>query len=410
MSGATLVAQALPLIVTPWLTRLFTPAAFGVYAVWFAVVMAISIVGSGRYELAAVLPDGDDEAAGVVAVSLFVLAGAVTLAALASILGYFVIGAASVRGLGLLLALAPVSIAAMGVSQSLGYWYTRHDMFTGLSLLRIVQAAGVAVASVAAGYVMPNAAGLALGWTIGQVLSAVMAVLVVGPGLSKSLRGLGISDLRGLAVIHKDFPLVNAPHALLDGLREAGFAALFATAFGVAATGQFSLSSRAARIPASFLGQSIAQVFYRWVSDVRESGALLSERIRKSMRLLALTGAPAAVLVAIFAPALFALVFGPEWRVAGVYTAILSPALLASFVIAPFTYVPAVTGNLKIAFRLTLADLALRAVALGVGYMFGGPLLTIVVLSATWTSMSIVTGAWYLRMAATLQPTEGAHA
>lgn len=402
MSGATLVAQALPLLVTPWLTRLFDPAAFGVYAVWFAVVMAVSIVGSGRYELAAVLPETDEDGARVVVVSLVVLAASVVASAAVGGAWYLLAGRSPVIGLGPLLALAPVSIAAMGVYQSLSYWYTRKEMFGGLSVLRVVQAAGVAGASVAAGYVTHSAAGLALGWTAGQVLCAVVATARVGGDVARGMRGASREDLRGLAATHREFPLVNAPHALLDGLREAGFAALFASAFGVAATGQYSLSSRAARTPASFLGQSIAQVFYRWTSDVRGSGDLLSGRIRKAMRLLVLVGAPVAVLVAVFAPALFAWVFGPQWRSAGTYTAMLSPALLASFVIAPFTYVPAVTGNLRTAFRLTLVDLALRALALAVGWILRDPLLTIGLLSVTWTVMSVVTGAWYLRMAAAL--------
>lgn len=403
MSGATLLAQALPLLVTPWLTRLFGPAAFGAYAVWFAVVMAVSTVGSGRYELAAVLPDTDEEAARVVVVSLVVLAGTVALSALVAAGWALFAGPRATAGVGYLLALAPVCIAVMGVSQSLSYWYTRKEIFGRLSVLRVVQSVGGAAASIAAGYVVKDASGLALGWTAGQALGTAIAIAAVGGEVARGMRGTTAADLRRLAGEHRDFPLVNAPHALLDGMREAGFAALFAGAFGTATTGQYSLSARAARTPASFLGQSIAQVFYRWISDVKESGDRLSARIGKSMRLLALVGAPVAVLVATFAPAVFAWVFGPAWRTAGVYTAILAPALLTSFVIAPFTYVPAVTGNLRTAFRLTLVDLALRVAALAVGWLRHDPLLTIIVLSVTWTAMSVITGVWYLRMATALK-------
>jgi O-antigen/teichoic acid export membrane protein len=375
MSVATLVSQAVAFAVTPWLTRIYGPAAFGTYAVWFAVVMAVSTVGSGRYELAVVLPDSDAEAAGVLLLSLLVLGGTV------------------------LLALAPVSILAMGVTQSATYWYTRASAFRALGVLRVAQASIVAACSVVAGQLVPNAGGLAVGWTLGQVIAATIAFGRFGPTIARALRGTTWAQLKAIASSHRSFPLTNAPHALLDGVREAGTAALFAAVFGVGAAGHFSLSSRAARTPAAFLGQSIAQIAYRRVSDLHRAGDALAERLRRAMRFLLLVGAGPALLVALASPAAFSRLFGVQWRSAGIYTAVLAPSLLASFVIAPFAHVPAVTGRMKTAFRLAIVDLALRLAAIGVGIVAGGPLAAVVALSVTGSVMSAVLGVWYVRIA-----------
>jgi O-antigen/teichoic acid export membrane protein len=404
MSVATLVSQAVAFAVTPWLTRIYGPAAFGTYAVWFAVVMAVSTVGSGRYELAVVLPDSDAEAAGVLLLSLLVLGGTVVVVSGAAATGVLMPWVADVPGGIVLLALAPVSILAMGVTQSATYWYTRASAFRALGVLRVAQASIVAACSVVAGQLVPNAGGLAVGWTLGQVIAATIAFGRFGPTIARALRGTTWAQLKAIASSHRSFPLTNAPHALLDGVREAGTAALFAAVFGVGAAGHFSLSSRAARTPAAFLGQSIAQIAYRRVSDLHRAGDALAERLRRAMRFLLLVGAGPALLVALASPAAFSLLFGVQWRTAGIYTAVLAPSLLASFVIAPFAHVPAVTGRMKTAFRLAIVDLALRLAAIGVGIVAGGPLAAVVALSVTGSVMSAVLGVWYVRIAGSQSP------
>src|SRR4051812_32442874 len=57
------------------LARLFAPDAFGVFALFVAVVSLIGVLGGGRYELAIMLPDDDAEAANLMTLSAFVLGG-----------------------------------------------------------------------------------------------------------------------------------------------------------------------------------------------------------------------------------------------------------------------------------------------------------------------------------------------
>src|SRR3546814_14265914 len=58
LSG-TLVAQAIPLVGTLIVARLFAPADFGVFAAWLAIVNVLSVVLTARFESSlAVVPDG----------------------------------------------------------------------------------------------------------------------------------------------------------------------------------------------------------------------------------------------------------------------------------------------------------------------------------------------------------------
>ena len=52
LAGGGALAQALPLLLGPLLTRLFTPAEFGQYHLFAAVAANLAVVACGRYEFA----------------------------------------------------------------------------------------------------------------------------------------------------------------------------------------------------------------------------------------------------------------------------------------------------------------------------------------------------------------------
>src|SRR4051812_48543692 len=69
MTG-TGVAQIIPLAVTPILARIYSPAQFGVFSLFVAVVSSLSVVATGRYELAIMLPRKDVNAVNIAAMSI----------------------------------------------------------------------------------------------------------------------------------------------------------------------------------------------------------------------------------------------------------------------------------------------------------------------------------------------------
>ena len=73
LSG-TVIAQALPILFAPVLTRIFSPEEFAVYGVYIAVVMFCTVLSSGRYELAIILPEDDEKAINLLSLSYRLLA------------------------------------------------------------------------------------------------------------------------------------------------------------------------------------------------------------------------------------------------------------------------------------------------------------------------------------------------
>jgi hypothetical protein len=199
---------------------------------------------------------------------------------------------------------------------------------------------------------------------------------------------------------HAEFPRVNAPHALVDGLRETGFQVLFAAGFGAAATGFYGLAVRVLRAPAAFIGAAMSQVLFGRLSrdnrEQRDSRGLLL----KVIGLLALVSAPVFLLIALFGPPLFGFIFGPQWVVAGEYARIMSPALWLAFAVAPAATLPVVAGRMRGAFGFALTDLGLRLVALTVGYVMRSAEVALVCMSFTSVCTYLALLWWYSRLAA----------
>ena len=55
MTGTGL-AQAIPIAISPILTRLYSPEDFGTFGLYMAIVTIASVLVTGRYELAILLP------------------------------------------------------------------------------------------------------------------------------------------------------------------------------------------------------------------------------------------------------------------------------------------------------------------------------------------------------------------
>ena len=67
--GGTLTAQLITIFLTPVLSRIYKPEDFGIFAIFFSITGIISIMIGGRYEVAIVQPEKDNEAMSLASIS-----------------------------------------------------------------------------------------------------------------------------------------------------------------------------------------------------------------------------------------------------------------------------------------------------------------------------------------------------
>src|SRR6478752_7286707 len=73
VTGTTL-AQAIPIAISPILTRLYTPEDFGVFAIYFSASTVLAVFATGKYEMAITLPEDREQSRHLVQLSVLIAA------------------------------------------------------------------------------------------------------------------------------------------------------------------------------------------------------------------------------------------------------------------------------------------------------------------------------------------------
>lgn len=392
MGGA--LAQLLPLLLGPFVARLFTPAAMGVFTQFATVAATVAVAASLRYEQALPLARADDEAHALLALSLRLVAVAVLVSApLAWLL--------HVAGWLPWPALLPLAVASAGTLQVLMLWANRAHRFRALAASRVVQYGGMALLQLALGWALwrgvASAAQAAWALILAPVAAQVLACLwlmrpVPAGGWAKLLRPAS-ADLRGRmraqAHRHKDFALINTPHAFLGTLQDALAVALLVAWSGDAAAGFWGLALRYLKAPATLVGSAVSQALYP-----RLAAATPQEARRVVRQVMALLGGVALVLTLVLlvaGPWLFERIFGAPWRQAGELARALAPYIGAHFVAAPLAVVTMAWGAQAWAFRLALVGQVAFVAALALGLRADG------LLGGAWAVSAVMVPyfGWY---------------
>lgn len=395
--GGTALGQAILLAASPMLTRLYTPEDFGTAAVFTSIVGVIAVVASLRYQLAVPVPEDDSEA-----LHVLVLAGLLALLS-AAVLGLALLTfsdriATAVPSIGPFLWLMPASVLAIGLYQALSYWAIRKQAFGLMARTRLTQS-GLAVATqLAVGVLGAGPLGLILGQVIGRSAGTVRLLQHTWVSAKTSRAALSVRRLRWVAVRYSRFPLYSTWTGLTNSLGREAPALVLAALFGATTTGHFALGARVLQAPMTLVGEAIGQVFFARAADASRSGEL-RELVLTVLEQLLRIGMPAITVIALAAPELFSLVFGPLWRTAGVYAQWFAPWLILVFVTSPMSTLPSVLERQRPELAFQVALLASRIGALAIGGVRGDAMLAIalfsIVSAANWFTFLL----WTVRIA-----------
>ncbi len=325
----TAAAQIIPFALAPILTRLYTAQEFGVLAFYVAVVSIVGVVGTGRYELAILLPERDDEAVNVAAVVIALSAALSAVLGLAWLAGRpFLRSFARGAVLGGALALVPVALLVTGLYQALSAWTNRRKAYRRLAAAEIAMRAAAeggkwALAAPALRGTLGN--GLVAGTLGGQAVATVALGWQVWRDDREHATSIRLGAMRSALRKYAKFPACTVPYSLIATLGN-DFIVFAFTAFNLLQpAGYFGFTRRIITGPIGLISGSVGRVFFQ--ETAVSIGTERFERLTIGLmeRIARISTVPC-VFFAFWAPDIFAHVFGGEWREAGRYAALLTPA------------------------------------------------------------------------------------
>ena len=363
LTGGTAAAQAVTVLALPLLTRLYTPADFGLLASYMALVSVASVIGCLRYNIAIPLPETDADGAALLMASLLASTAIGLLAALpvlampgqvAAVLGQPALAA--------MLWMVPVSIWAASLYNALQYWASRRKRFAQVARTRVERSVGGTAVQVGLGWAGTGAFGLLLGQTANNALGTLSLARAAWREDREPLRSIDVARLRRVAATYRRFPLFSVPETLFNTAGVQVPILIIAALAAPSDAGLLFLAMRVMGLPMGLVGTSVAQV-YLAEAPARLRAGTLTAFTDRTMRALLKVGAAPLILVGIAAPFAFPILFGAEWARAGALVAWMTPWFVLQFVASPISVVLHVTNRLGAALALQLAGLALRLAA-----------------------------------------------
>jgi O-antigen/teichoic acid export membrane protein len=331
MLTGTVAGQAVSLLLSPVLTRIYSPTEFGYLSVYTAVLSIFGVVASLGLDMAIPICMADDECADLLALNGLALAATTGLVALFAWLAparLFQI--LSVGSLAEYRWLLPVGFAGLGAFYIMVAVATRAGAFNDIARTRMAQGVSGPVSQMLLGLAGAGTQGLALGYVIGQFSGAVPLFEQFVLRRRVWLQGVTWRGVVAMARRYVSFPLLAGWARVLD--MAGGGMVLFvviSACYAPAIAGFMFLSDRVVARPLLIVSSSLLQVFTGEAGRaVSQNPVLLRRRFYQVLSRQFLIVAAWIVVANLLAAWAFPLLFGAQWAGAVPYLRALSLSYL----------------------------------------------------------------------------------
>lgn len=336
VSGGVIFGQLVGIIGFLLLTRLFSPAEFGLYASWLSMVAIGSVVCTGALETSLVREsDGVARSDATGHVIWTGVLGSVLFAGFCGlVLSFFptflpgnrIIVAASI-------AIAVFGLAACVVLQS---WAAAEGLFRPLTILRIAQSMLIVFIPIVFSFFGRTSDHLIWGHALGLVGSVVAWSFIARRDMFRPRSPKGLLGFWG--VRNRCFIFVLP--ALLVGALAGNLPQLAINwRFGAEVAGHLALAQRVLGVPLSLIGIAVRDVFKRYASMAYRERHECRREFWSSFLVLGIVGICFGLVMYPLSETLFVLVFGEPWRFAGEISRWLLPMFVVGIVASPLTYI-----------------------------------------------------------------------
>lgn len=392
----TLVAQAIPVLISPVLSRIYTPEDFGVWGVYGACLGVLYPIACGRYDVAIVKAKYPFEAKGLAILSLVVsLAFTLLLLGVAGI--SVLAGWQTTASMGWLVWLLPFHILFSAVIQvyiNFSNFQERYTKIAVAGVLRNFSQSGFRVGLGALGAIR---SGLILG-ALSSLFVQLGYYLCFFPLRAFQLGRQGIVKVVQLvAAKHYRFPLYDVPGTLASLLGTNIPVVIFAAYYSNEATGYFTMSTNLLYMPISVIGASVGQVLYR-----NSSTMSAAELRRFSLRIfwtLLVVGGLFHIAIFFFGRWIFSIFLGSDWATAGEYAQVLSVWTYPLLVFTPFSVLFLSRNKQLAGWVFNMVQTVLRVAAMALcGVWLLGAREAVLIFAVIGAGVWVVEGGYLLKM------------
>ncbi|MGE0088151.1 MAG: lipopolysaccharide biosynthesis protein [Bacteroidales bacterium] len=336
----TVLAQAISILLQPFLRRYFSPEVFGTFSVYLSFVGIILIFSSFRYDDAIVLPRKDKDSANLLFLSISIN----FTVNLLLILVVSIWGRDLLRILNIsesfsvaILYLIPISAFLYSTYQSFNYWLIRKKRYMAVSVNKMTRRGIEGISQVIFAF-LRDIKGLVYGDIIGQ-LSNNIVVIYQSVKNEFRLKDISYNKMRYVLIKYSEFPKYNLIPALMSACSYLLPVVFINKYYSSVNAGYFDLSKLLLSIPLAFVATAVSNVLLQRISEKYQQNKSLLGDIKPLILVIAMIVFFEIIIILLFGVNLFKFVFGQNWGYSGEISKILVWSFALNFIVSSFSAV-----------------------------------------------------------------------
>lgn len=382
----SVIAQAVPILISPILTREYSPNAFGEYAFYLSIVTIMSVFATCRYDLAVMIADDEKKSNAVMALSISI---SISVTVLLLLVGVIISFLDYLNNYITFIYLGAIQVGMIGIYNTLYHKLNRDSLFKQISFAAFVQSFSIAIYQVLTGLWLKSGFNLALGSFIGQ-LSAIIFILYFDKRILTVLFQMSKDELIYVAKRFSKFPKYD----LWAGLFNIGFqqipVVLISSLFGKSYAGHFSLTQRILQVPTSLIGGSVLGAFrVKSIEEVGSKGECTSTFL-KILKFMFIMGIVPSIIILLAGKQIFVLIFGGQWEMAGLFSQIMIVMFFLKFITSPLTYMFYIAERQNWNFIGQILFIISTIVSFFVGYYYKDIIIALIIYTVTNSILYII--------------------
>lgn len=371
------LSQLIFVLITPILTRIFSPDDLGTLGAYLSLLSVIVIFLTGRYEMAVVFCKTESYAAAVIKFALIRSVVAALIINLIFVLIFFSWPQAQpfISDYYLLFVIFGALVLAF---YNIAVQATLRDAeYLSISLGRIAHSVSFGALGIASAFLFkPTFLLLCLSDLIARGVAFGLIVR------NTFRHGVNPTPLKVARQRYARFSRFEQMTATLSVLSIQSPMILIPLIFDAATAGLYFIVFRAVMSPVSLISNAVFDVFKVEATQLVHDTGTCQPLVIYTVSRLFLLGLVPAALLAVFGKVLFVTVFGADWAVAGLYAQILAPSVLLRFVAAPIGFVLQLRERVGLNTIFYGLFFVATCISLGIGWWQNSPVVMVVGISA----------------------------
>ena len=396
LTGGTGLAQLIPILISPILTRLFTPEDYGILGIFNSVVAVFAVMAAWGYDQAIMLPKLQKNSINLLALSL--IASGITSLFLLLIFLLFNNSVANLLGnkqIAFWLFFVPLVVFFRGAYESISIWLNKNKEYKSIATTKVLTRTVTATGQILGGVAKIGAAGL---------IGSVVLGTITGNGLlfiqhqkklkEQTKKDISIPRIKYLFKRYKKFPTYYMPSSLLNSFSLQIPIFILSGFFMESVVGLYVLGHRILSMPLNVIGRSIGNVFYQQASSIKSEPDKLKNLAYKTFRSLILIGLLPLGILAGFGDIIFGFVFGENWIEAGKFAMVIAPWMILNFSSSPISRIITLKERQEWSLIINILLLLIRISPLIIGavFLYSDNVLNVIIL---YSFFNLVFWMWF---------------